>query len=51
MDRAAELRQKIGLYRQYLAQGIEGDRAVVYLRELNRLQAELDEFEGREKKE
>ena len=46
VERTTELRRKIDLYREYLAGGVEGERATIYLRELQRLQAELDSLES-----
>ena len=40
-NRATVLREKIGLYRRYLANGIDSDLAVRYLREIKRMEAEF----------
>jgi hypothetical protein len=45
MATAEEIRQKLAAYRQHLAAGVDGDRALYYLREIRRLQAELDAIE------
>ena len=38
--------RKIALYREYLSEGVSGERAVVYLREIKHLETELDRLEG-----
>ncbi len=51
MNRADELRRQIALYRQQLADGVNGARAVSHLQEIKRLQAELDRMEKNDKRE
>ncbi len=46
VDRADQIRQQIAEHRKQLAAGVSGERAVEHLREIRRLQAELDEIEG-----
>ncbi len=46
MDRADQIRRKIALYRKYLAEGVDGDRAATYLREIKRLEGELAQRES-----
>jgi hypothetical protein len=45
MATAEEIRRKLAAYRQHLAEGLDGDRALYYLREIRRLQAKLDALE------
>lgn len=42
MSRAEQLRRKIALYREYLSEGVSGERAVAYLREIKQLEVELE---------
>jgi len=46
MSRAEQLRRKIALYRQYLREGVDSERAATYLREIKQMEAKLDEIEG-----
>lgn len=54
MRRAEQLRRKIALYREYLSEGVSGERAIAYLREIKQLEVELeaklDELEGKSDK-
>jgi hypothetical protein len=50
MDRAAQLRHQIAEYRRQLAEGVTGDRAVEYLRQIKRLEHELAKIEGKKHK-
>lgn len=43
---AEELRRKIAVYRRYLAEGVSGENAALYLREIKRMEAELDAIAG-----
>ena len=49
MDRADQLRHQIAEYRRQLAEGVTGDRAVEYLRQIKRLGHELAKLEGRKR--
>jgi len=46
MDRAEQLRRKIALYPPIPEGRRGGARAATYLREMNRMETELDEIEG-----
>lgn len=41
-DRATVLRRRIDLYREYLRQGVDADRAREYLRQILAAEAELE---------
>ena len=45
MDNPDGIRRQIELYRQYLAEGVDSERAAFYLREIKRLRTELDLLE------
>ncbi|MDE2166041.1 MAG: hypothetical protein KGJ66_06865 [Alphaproteobacteria bacterium] len=45
MSRADDLRRKLALYREYLAQGAGPEVATIYLRQITRLEAELEQIE------
>ena len=49
-DKAANARRKIELYRRYLAEGVTGELADMYLAEVVKLQIELDAIERAAKK-
>jgi hypothetical protein len=44
-ERADLLRQRIALYRRYLAEGVDGELARRYLREIVEAEAELADIE------
>jgi hypothetical protein len=46
MDRPEQIRRLIADYRRQLAEGIDGERAIDYLRQIKRLQTELDQIVG-----
>ena len=45
-DRAVALRRRLALYREYLREGLEVDRAAYYLAEILRVEGELEKLEG-----
>ena len=44
-DRAAIARRKIALYREYLAKGVDGGTAMIYVVEITKLELLLEEIE------
>ena len=50
MDRADQLRHQIAEYRRQLAEGVSGERAVEYLRQIKRLENELAKLDGTKRK-
>jgi hypothetical protein len=46
MSRADDVRRKLALYREYLANGVDPDLTRIYLREITRLEAELGRIES-----
>lgn len=48
MDRTETLRRRIGLYRQYLREGVSAELAALYLREIAAAEAELAAIAGQD---
>jgi hypothetical protein len=46
MSRADDVRRKLALYREYLANGVDPELTRIYLREITRLESELSQIES-----